>query len=236
MSTVAQLPLGLRYPPDQRLDTFIAAPLAALAQLRALAAGEAGSLYLVGPSGVGKTHLALAACAEAEQRGISAHYLPIAAYAGRLADALPMPVAGALYALDGIDDVAGQREQEIALFDFHNAAGDRGAHLLYSARLLPDEMALTLPDLRSRLNQASRIALTVADDGLRAQILRQRAERRGLQFDDAAIDWLLKRVERDMASLSALFDRLDRASLAAQRRLTVPFLRSVLDAGAAQGG
>ena len=60
-------------------------------------------------------------------------------------DALPVPVAGALYALDGIDDVAGQRDQEIALFDFHNAAGDRGAHLLYSARLLPDEMALTMP-------------------------------------------------------------------------------------------
>ena len=55
-----------------------------------------------------------------------------------------------------------------------------------------------------------------------------RAQRRGLQLEDAAIDWLLKRVDRDLVSLTALLDRLDRESLAAQRRLTVPFLRSVL--------
>ena len=58
--------------------------------------------------------------------------------------------------------------------------------------------------------------------------MRLRAQRRGLQIDDAAIDWLLKRVDRDLVSLTALLDRLDRESLAAQRRLTVPFLRQLL--------
>jgi DnaA family protein len=47
-------------------------------------------------------------------------------------------------------------------------------------------------------------------------------------FDEAAIDWLLTRSSRDLSDLSAIFERLDRASLAAQRRLTVPFLRDVL--------
>ena len=63
----AQLPLALRYPPDQRFEGFVAAHEGALAQLHALATG-AGSdwLYLVGAPGVGKTHLALAACAAAE--------------------------------------------------------------------------------------------------------------------------------------------------------------------------
>jgi DnaA family protein len=59
-------------------------------------------------------------------------------------------------------------------------------------------------------------------------VLRLRAQRRGLQLDDAAIDWLLKRVDRDLVTLTVLLDRLDRESLAAQRRLTVPFLRQVL--------
>ena len=54
------------------------------------------------------------------------------------------------------------------------------------------------------------------------------AQRRGLQVDEAAIDWLLRRVERDLGSLAGLLDRLDRESLAAQRRITVPFLRQVL--------
>ena len=57
---------------------------------------------------------------------------------------------------------------------------------------------------------------------------------RGLQFDEAALDWLLRRHSRDLSALGALFDRLDRASLAAQRRLTVPFLRQVLEPGAGQ--
>ena len=53
-------------------------------------------------------------------------------------------------------------------------------------------------------------------------------ERRGLVLDDAALDWLFKRVERDLAGLTALLDQLDRASLAAKRRVTVAFLRTHL--------
>ena len=63
----------------------------------------------------------------------------------------------------------------------------------------------------------------------RREVLQQRAQRRGLIVEDAALDWLLKRVGRDLGGLTALLDRLDRASLAAQRRLTVPFLRQTLD-------
>jgi len=37
MSPAPQLPLALRYPPDQRLETFVAPPPGALAQLQALA-------------------------------------------------------------------------------------------------------------------------------------------------------------------------------------------------------
>jgi DnaA family protein len=66
------------------------------------------------------------------------------------------------------------------------------------------------------------------DDAGRTELLRQRAAARGLDFDDAALEWLLRRASRDLGSLTAIFERLDHASLAAQRRLTVPFLRQVL--------
>ena len=49
-------------------------------------------------------------------------------------------------------------------------------------------------------------------------------------LEDAALDWLLVHAGRDLAGLAALLERLDRASLAAQRRITVPFLRQVLEA------
>jgi DnaA family protein len=114
------------------------------------------------------------------------------------------------------------------LFDFHNRARSAGIAVLYTAQMAPDALPLSLPDLRSRLGQCTRITLALLGDDARRDVLRERAQRRGLVLDDAALDWLLRRVDRDLASLTALLDRLDRASLAAQRRITVPFLRQTL--------
>ena len=230
---MTQLPLALRYPPDQRFDTFVAAPDGAIAQLRALSADGGDAIYLVGAGATGKTHLALATCAATEAQSRAAAYLPLASAAGRLRDALEALHDRDLVALDGIDAVAGDRADEIALFDFHNRVRDAGKALIYTARAAPAELPLALPDLRSRLSQCVRIALAPLDDPGRHAVLRLRAGRRGLQIDDSAIDWLLKRVDRDLANLTALLDRLDRASLAAQRRITVPFLRQVLGADTA---
>ncbi len=228
--SVPQLPLALRYPPDQRLETFIGAPDGALAQLRAAATGDSRDwVYLVGPAGSGKTHLALAVCAAAEQAGRGSAYLPLQAAAGRLRDALEALEGRDVVALDGLDAIAGQREDEVALFDFHNRARAAGVTLLYTASAAPDALGLVLPDLRSRLSQCGRILLDTLDDAGRGAVLRERAIRRGLALDQAAIDWLLTRTGRDLGGLVVLLDRLDRESLAAKRRITVPFLRQVLD-------
>jgi len=239
--SVPQLPLTLRYPPDQRLETYVDAPDGAIAQLRALAThthetagyvdpSGADWVYLAGPSGVGKTHLLLGACAEADAAGRRAAYLPLAAAVGRLREALHALEGNDLLALDGIETIAGRREDEIALFDTHNRARQAGIALIYAARENPDELALTLPDLRSRLSQCTRMVLTPLNDEGRAQVLRQRAQRRGLALEEAALEWLLKRTDRDLGGLTQTLDKLDRASLAAQRRITVPFLRQTLGA------
>jgi DnaA family protein len=133
-------------------------------------------------------------------------------------------------ALDGLAAIAGDRDDEVALFDFHNRARAAGTGVLYAAAAAPDALALGLPDLRSRLAQCARVSLSPLDDAGRRQVLLARAQRRGLALEEAALDWLLRRVGRDLAGLTALLDRLDHASLAAQRRITVPFLRQVLGA------
>jgi DnaA family protein len=228
--SVPQLPLALRYPPDQRLESFIAAPPGAIAQLRALAeAAGAGWLYLAGAAGTGKTHLALALCAAAEQAGRRSAYLPLAAARGRLGDALDALEGNDVVALDGLEAIAGDRDDEIALFDFHNRARSAGLSVLYTAREAPETLALVLPDLRSRLSQNARLVLDPLDDMARGELLRDRAQRRGLVLEEAAIDWMLSRTDRSLSSLVALLDRLDRESLAAHRRITVPFLRQVME-------
>ena len=236
MTVVPQLPLALRSPADQRFETFVAAPPGALAQLRALATGEAGErIYLAGPPGTGKTHLALATCAATEAAGQRAAYLPLRAAAGRLAEALEALAdpsregAPALLALDGLDAIAGNRDDEVALFAFHDRARRAGLRVLYVAPAAPDRLPLVLPDLRSRLSQCARMVLAPLDDAGRREVLRERARRRGLVLEEAALDWMLSRAGRDLGGLAALLERLDRASLAAQRKVTVPFLRQVMD-------
>jgi DnaA family protein len=224
-----QLPLALRYPPDQRFESFIAPPEGALPALSALATtAGADWVYLSGASRTGKTHLALAVCAAAEQQGRRAAYLPLAAAAGRLRDALDALEGHDVVALDGLDAIAGGRDDEVALFDFHNRARSSGLNVLYTAHGIPDDIGLVLPDLRSRLQQCLRLVLDPLDDEGRREVLRDRAQRRGLVLEEAALDWLLTRTDRDLGALVVLLDRLDRASLAAQRRITVPFLRQVL--------
>jgi DnaA family protein len=225
----AQLALELRMPPDQRFDTFVAAPPVALAQLRALARGEShDAVYVEGAHGTGKSHLLRATCADANASGRRVAYLPLDSLHGRLRDAMALAAGRDLVALDGLEAIAGERGDEVALFDLHNRARAEGAALLYAADAAPTALGFVLPDLVSRLAQCHRIALSSLDDDGRREVLRLRARHRGVAFDEAAIDWLLRRAGRDLAGLTALLDRLDRASLAAQRRITVPFLREVL--------
>lgn len=225
----AQIPLALRFAADHELRAFHGhAQLAALLEQVALARAS-DWLYLAGPSGSGKSHLLLAACAQARAAGLDATYLPLPAIAGRLGEALQGQARAALVCLDGLDAIAGHREDEVALFHFHNAARSADARVVYAAVEMPSALPLVLPDLRSRLEQCTRIALEPLDEAGRREVLRQRAARRGLELDDAVLDWLFRRVGRDLVSLTQLLDRLDRASLAEQRRLTIPFLREQLE-------
>ncbi|MDR2872045.1 MAG: DnaA regulatory inactivator Hda [Xanthomonadaceae bacterium] len=228
---MAQLPLRLHYPPEQRFESYFGAAPGLLQQLRALATSRGGWLYLGGASGSGKTHLALALCAEADRNGRRSAYLPLQAAGNRLQDALDALENSDVIALDGLETIAGHHADEVALFDFHNRVHSSGrSSVLYTACAAPDALPLSLPDLRSRLAQCARVSLTPLDDAGRRAVLRDRAARRGFALDDAAIDWLLTHVDRDVAGLLAILETLDRESLAAQRRITVPFLRQVLSA------
>ena len=231
MST-PQLPLGLRFPRDQRLDSYRDAPSGLLGALAETTRGASSdSIFLSGVAGCGKSHLLLAACAEAAAGERSVAYLPLRTFSARVTEALVHQGAVMLACVDDVQVVAGNREAEVALFDLHNRVRGHGGALLYAAVAPPLQLALDLPDLRSRLSQCTWFALAVPDEAQRRAILVDRAAERGLELDDAVLDYAFRRVGRDLVTLTSLLDRLDRASLAAQRRVTVPFLRAELEAG-----
>jgi DnaA family protein len=225
----AQLPLSLRWPRRQRFEHFHAgANAAAVAALGELATKKGAPwLYLSGPSGSGKSHLLLAACQAASEARRTVQYLPLKALKDQAS--VIRGVAGSeLLALDDLDALAGQPDAEHALFDLYNRARAEGTALLFAAEAVPAQLSLKLPDLRSRLGACTQFALKSLDDAERREVLRRQAALRGIELDDAVLDWLFARYVRDIGALLDLLDRLDQASLAAQRRITVPFLRTFL--------
>jgi len=227
---IRQFPLDLRWPPHQRLDAFWpGANVSALQGVTEAVHGGSAWLYLHGASGTGKSHLLIGACRAAMEANHPARYVSLAQLPAPRSEAIAGLEAEDLLAIDGAQAIARDREAERALFDLYNRAKTANARILFAATAPPAELGITLPDLVSRLSMCTQYALRPLDDAGRRAMLRVLAGRLGLRLDDEVLDWWFARQPRDPASLVALLQRIDRASLAAQRRVTIPFLRELLD-------
>lgn len=227
-----QLPLAFKAGSDQRFVDFLGQEAVRRAVEQSVCGESAHAVFLAGPPGSGKTHLLRAGVSHAHALGRGAAYVPLARMAPMLAQALDGLEQRQTVCLDDVQAIAGDAAAEEALFHFYNRAKAAGVGLVFAAGAMPAQLGIRLPDLVSRLEQGLRLNLAVLDEAGKRRVLAQRAARRGLQIDEAVIDYLFSRVGRDLQSLGELLDRLDHASLAAQRRLTIPFIRTVLNAGA----
>jgi DnaA family protein len=175
--------------------------------------------------------LLLAACAAVSAAGRAAQYLPLTRLSGDRAAAVRSLGGSDLLALDDVHALAGDRAAEHALFDLYNRCKMEKSTLLFAANAPPAQLGIGLPDLLSRLSACAQAVLKPLDDAARRALLRERAQARGMVLDDAALDWLFAHTPRDLGSLAAQLERIDRAALAAQRRVTVPFLRDLFGGG-----
>jgi DnaA family protein len=183
--------------------------------------------WLWGASATGKTHLLQAVC---EAAGDRAAYMPLSMIAAAGPGILEGLSSRELVCIDDIDRVAGQPEWELALFDLCNQMVDAGSQLLVSAASTPRECPIELADLRSRLARLPVFQIHALGEDERVSALQLRSRHRGLELPNDTARYLLKRSRRDMASLYELLDKLDGEALRAKRRLTIPFVRDVLDA------
>lgn len=199
-----------------------------VAALEQMAYGHEASRYggwLWGSQATGKTHLLQAVCAAAGDR---AAYVPMSL----LHEAGPAILEGLtrrdLICIDDIDFVAGEVAWETGLFSLCNQALDTESELLVSASSAPRESKFQLADLRSRLTRLPAFHVATLSEEARVAALQLRSRHRGLELPGDTARYLLKRSRRDMASLYEVLDRLDREALRAKRRLTIPFVRGVL--------
>lgn len=228
-----QLPLALALRHAPSLDDFIVGRNRAVIEAlqRALDGRGERIVYLFGPPGCGRTHLLLGQCAAAQRQGLRCAYLPLAARAGLATEMLEGLEALDLVAVDDVHRIAADGAWEAALFGLFNRCRDRGTRMLFSADRGPAALPLGLPDLRSRLAWGLTLSLQPLDDQGRLALLKSLAARRALRLPDEVARYLLERGSRDAGDLQRAVEQLDRASLAEQRRLTIPFVRDTLRLG-----
>jgi DnaA family protein len=221
-----QLTLGVGLHDRAVFEGFLAAGnVQAVAALRGMGQGGETAIYLHGIGGSGKSHLLQAACAA--QPG--AAYFPLRELAALGPGVLEGSAALPLLAIDDIESVAADAAWEQALFALYNERMGRGAQFIVAAAVPARELGVALPDLRSRLAALVHYALRPLDESQQREALQMHARARGLELPMEALQFVQRHFARDMTRLCALLDQLDAASLAEQRRLTVPFIREVLD-------
>lgn len=224
--TEQQLPLRIGLRDSATFANFYCAGNDAV--LHTLQLASEPFVFLWGSVGSGKSHLLQAACHAETERNGSPAYLPLGQLCEAGASVLDGMEAMTLVCLDELQSVAGDDDWEEALFHLYNRVRDAGVRLLVAADAGPAALPVKLADLRSRLSWGPVYQLQQLDDDGKLAALQMRARGRGIELPADVGAYLLRRSPRDMHALFELLDRLDQASLVAQRRLTIPFVRELI--------
>lgn len=166
-------------------------------------------MFLVGPEGSGKSHLAAIWAELAGARSTSAHALTATAVPGALA-------TGALV----VEDLKPSGFDERAMFHLLNLAREDDTSVLITARVPPSAFEVELRDLKSRLRAVPLVLLLEPDDLLFRGLIVKFCADRQLSIDEAVVSYLTNRIERSYAAARHAVDLLDTEALRLGRPVT----------------
>ena len=223
-----QIALDIAMPGPATLDNFFPGPNSvAHAHLQRMVQGQqvpvalAVPTYLWGPEGSGKTHLLRALEEGLRARGASAGWMD--------ASGAAPPDFDESWTMVLMDDVhLYSAEQQHTAFGWFVQAHSLQRLVLAAGSSAPADLLLR-EDLRTRLGWGHIFVLQPLGEAQSRAVLRQAADARGLFLSDEVMDYTLRRFSRDLGSLLALLDELDRYALQTQRAITIPLIRSMLE-------
>jgi len=202
-------------------EDFFVSPANAMAVAMISATSWPGNkLVLSGPPGSGKTHLAHVWAGEIGGRIISANAL-------RYEDVPDL--AKAPIAVEDVPLIAGNMDQQKALFHLHNLVLAEGYALLMTGRDAPKYWGLALADLQSRVEGGQSVTLDPPDDALLGAVLAKLFLDRQLNPSTDTLTYLIKHMDRSFESAATMVDRLDRVALSEKREITRALAARILN-------
>lgn len=217
-----QIPLALKPPRRPSFENFVAGPNQAVVETLARGLEPGGWYFLGGAAGSGRSHLLAAAFAGLASAGQQVAFIALALRRNR-----PLLAAsgGDWIVMDDVDQLAGDHAGEMLLFNALNRWRAERTGVLMSGL---GREGFELPDLRSRLGQATRLTLKPLEEPDLLALLKRLAADHEVLLGRGAADYLLSRAPRNPASLSYLMERLADRALSERRTISVPLVREVL--------
>jgi DnaA regulatory inactivator Hda len=220
-----QYPLPLPHREAMEADDFLTTPSNRdpIAWIERWPDWPAHCLVIHGLPGSGKTHLMNVWLARSGGEDVS-NQMPDA---GKILSSEIRPLSSAI-AIDDADQIAGDAAKEESLFHLYNRLNESKSFLLLTAKLAPAQWNIQLPDLRSRLSSIPAVAIAGPDDELLSALLIKQFHDRQIDVAKEVVDFLLPRIERTPASIRNIVTKLDRMSLAENRRITIALARKII--------
>lgn len=223
-----QLPLDIDIQENQTLNNFCWRGNEILQNQIELSLHENGErfFYISGQSGVGKSHTlqAITHCI-----GSNSIYLPLEHLQDYGCDVFDGLDQLDVICLDNIEKITGIKELEVALFHLYNRIRDNNSSRLFIAgKEAISNLSIQLPDLRSRITWGLAFQLNELNEECKLHVIEQQAQSKGFNLPQTVGQYLINHCARDMHQLTNIINTLDRASLAAKRKLTIPFVKKIL--------
>ncbi|MGE3919355.1 MAG: DnaA regulatory inactivator Hda [Gammaproteobacteria bacterium] len=186
-------------------------------------------IYLWGQEGSGKTHLLQACCHAVGQEQKSAFYLSLE----NLQDYVPTMLQGLesvdLICLDDLHFLSDKPDWQEGLFHLYNRCLNTNTRLIFADRKSASDLNLTLADLKSRLSSVLSFEIYELSDEEKLKILVKRAKEQGMILSEEVSMFVWRRSNRSMKHLLEILNKLACASLSAKHKLTIPFVKAVLN-------
>lgn len=184
--------------------------------------------YVWGGNGMGKSHLAQALCHDAASNNQSAVYYPLS-LAGLQPEALDGLEDIDVVCLDDIDFVVSNTDWAEAIFNlFNNLKANQKSLVVFSA-LSPKNINLSLADLRSRFMSMETYRIKPINEQQQIEFVQALASYRGFDISVDVAQFLVLRCTRSVLDLVSVIEKLDGQSLAHKRKITIPFVKDILD-------
>ena len=225
-----QIPLALRPPRRPGFDNFIAGPNTAVVETLARGLEPEHWYFLGGPPGSGRTHLLAASFAARHQAGDAVSFVTLSVAANQ---ALLDHAGGDWVMVDDIDVLAGDRDGEIRLFNALNRWRAERTGVIMSGA---GRDRFELPDLRSRLGQATRLTIKPLEEPDLRQLIERLARDHEVALGRGAADYLISRAPRNPAAIARLMEQLATRALSERRTVSVPLVSEVMKGEAGGGG